>query len=329
MLVPMNYDNIAFYSSIYYLMLMAFFVVLLIMEHMCYFYQQKSKACRSSRNLNYGLSLFNLGALFLLPITALPLAYICGSQGLTLLNISQLSLVLQIIIWYVIIDFFQYVAHFLAHHTPLWVFHKIHHSDKHMNVTTTFRFHPFDFHFANLMKMSAIPLFGPDWFVVLFINPLHILVGIFAHSNIRLPRRIDVYLSKVITTPRYHYIHHVYQTMNKNLAVGLTFWDKLFQKQVKLADDSIIEGYQFGFQNQQTYPNFKDLIITPFVSFKKKLRPIPKTIIALVAILMSVILFLANDKILYGILAIDPLLTLLVLFVLCFILCKYLFWTDS
>src|SRR5215470_11511532 len=43
----------------------------------------------------------------------------------------------------VVLDLFTYFAHLLLHKSWLgWQFHRVHHSDKEVNVTTTFRQHP-------------------------------------------------------------------------------------------------------------------------------------------------------------------------------------------
>src|ERR1051325_4478136 len=41
------------------------------------------------------------------------------------------------------LDLFAYFAHVLLHHSPLgWRFHRVHHSDEEVDVTTAFRQHP-------------------------------------------------------------------------------------------------------------------------------------------------------------------------------------------
>ena len=45
------------------------------------------------------------------------------------------------------LDLFTYFAHMLMHKTSLgWRFHRVHHSDKEVNVTTAFRQHPGETH---------------------------------------------------------------------------------------------------------------------------------------------------------------------------------------
>ncbi len=52
---------------------------------------------------------------------------------------------------------------------------------------------------------------------------------LFHHSNWRLPRGLDRSLSRVLTTPRMHGIHHTARetSTNANWSSGLSLWDHL------------------------------------------------------------------------------------------------------
>ncbi|MGN6516607.1 MAG: sterol desaturase family protein [Rhizomicrobium sp.] len=49
----------------------------------------------------------------------------------------------RIALTFVMLDFLDYAYHYLAHNVPfLWRFHLVHHSDRDVDVSTTFREHP-------------------------------------------------------------------------------------------------------------------------------------------------------------------------------------------
>ena len=63
-------------------------------------------------------------------------------QQLGLLNSTSMPDWLKIIIGILMLDFFLYIWHLLNHVVPLfWRFHRVHHSDLNMDVSTASRFH--------------------------------------------------------------------------------------------------------------------------------------------------------------------------------------------
>jgi sterol desaturase/sphingolipid hydroxylase (fatty acid hydroxylase superfamily) len=126
-------------------------------------------------------------------------------------------------------DFFYYWFHRMQHRTAaLWRVHRLHHSELHLNVTTSLRHHwleePLKIFTVGipLQLLLSVPL--PD------LGLLSIAVGgwaFFIHSNIRLSLGP---LSYFFVGPQAHRIHHSIepQHTDKNFAAIFPIWDILF-----------------------------------------------------------------------------------------------------
>ena len=61
------------------------------------------------------------------------------------------------IISFIILDLYMYFWHRLMHRLPLaWRFHRIHHIDRSMNVSTAYRFHPIEIISSSVPKLVLI-----------------------------------------------------------------------------------------------------------------------------------------------------------------------------
>ena len=137
----------------------------------------------------------------------------------------------EIILSLVMLDAFDYFWHRANHRIPLlWRFHKAHHADTEMDVTTALRFHPGELLLSSLAKAAWVLVWGPAaiaWFVF---EGLISLCAQFHHSNIDFPDRIERFLSRIIVTPRFHTSHHAVdrQYGDANFSTIFSFWDPLF-----------------------------------------------------------------------------------------------------
>jgi sterol desaturase/sphingolipid hydroxylase (fatty acid hydroxylase superfamily) len=57
-----------------------------------------------------------------------------------------------------------------------------------------------------------------------------LVAAIFHHSNLRLPRALEVVLAKVVITPSIHWVHHHRRRRDTDANYGtiFSFWDRLF-----------------------------------------------------------------------------------------------------
>ena len=125
-------------------------------------------------------------------------------------------------------DFLYYWLHRAQHRSDaLWSIHKLHHSEQHVNVTTTLRVHWLEevmkavvIVFPVALLFDAIPSAG--W--------LAAVLGLwlfFVHANLRVSFGP---LSWLLTSPAAHRIHHTldHAEANSNFAVIFPIWDILF-----------------------------------------------------------------------------------------------------
>ncbi len=187
-----------------------------------------------------------------------------------LLKILRLPKILETILAIILLDYTLYLWHVLTHKIPfLWRFHRIHHADLDLTAATAIRFHFGEITISVLFRAGQVLLIGVSpkalniWQSLLFLSIL------FHHSNVRLPKRFEEKLQKIIVTPRLHGIHHSIQQdeMNSNWSSGLTIWDflhKTFRSNVPQGE-IIIGVAEFDEQNKVTLDK---MLIAPFVKME-------------------------------------------------------------
>jgi sterol desaturase/sphingolipid hydroxylase (fatty acid hydroxylase superfamily) len=138
---------------------------------------------------------------------------------------------IEILTGILILDFSAgYLSHRTMHMWPaMWRFHRIHHSDTFVDVTTTFRTHPIETVWRFGFAIVAVWILGIPAQAVVIQRLLQAMNGVIEHANICLPAPLDRVLSLVWVTPNVHKIHHsraVAET-NSNYANVLTLYDRL------------------------------------------------------------------------------------------------------
>lgn len=136
------------------------------------------------------------------------------------------------ILSFLIIDLYMYFWHRSMHRLPLaWRFHRLHHTDRTMNVSTAYRFHPIEIISSSIPKLLLIWSLGISSDFVLIYELVFTVVVALHHSNLAIPEVIDRLLSLVIVTPNLHRIHHsqVVAETNSNYGSVLNWWDRIFR----------------------------------------------------------------------------------------------------
>jgi len=166
------------------------------------------------------------------------------------------------------LDLFTYLAHVLLHKSWLgWQFHRVHHSDNEVNVTTAFRQHPGETIWRILWSLLAITAFGiPLWAVMLYLT-FSTANAQLEHTNIKLSERVDSLLRIVFVTPNMHKVHHSreQQQTDTNYSNIFSLWDRLFGTYTSTIDFSALRYGLDGFdeQKKQTFPA---LLKLPFLN---------------------------------------------------------------
>ena len=148
-----------------------------------------------------------------------------------LMSLAAWSPTLRIGLGIVLLDFsIGYLSHRTLHMSSfLWRFHRIHHCDDFVDVTTTYRTHPVETVWRFLFSVVPVWLIGIPAQAVVIQRLLQAGFGVTEHSNVRLPPAVDRVLSKVLVTPNVHKVHHsrLLDETNSNYANVLTVWDRL------------------------------------------------------------------------------------------------------
>ncbi len=128
------------------------------------------------------------------------------------------------------LDLFAYFAHVTLHKFAwLWRFHRVHHSDNAVDVTTAFREHPGETLWRIGWHVAGVFIFGtPMWVLVVYLT-LSAFNAQLEHANIRLPVGLDRWLRLLFVTPNMHKVHHSRHQpeTDTNYANLLSIWDRL------------------------------------------------------------------------------------------------------
>lgn len=128
------------------------------------------------------------------------------------------------------LDAWSYTWHRINHEIPfLWRFHRVHHSDPNMDVTTANRFHIGEILFSSALRIPLIVLLGIYLWELVLYETLMFAVVQFHHSNMSIPEKTDRILRTVIVTPHMHRVHHSrwQPETDSNYSSLFSFWDRL------------------------------------------------------------------------------------------------------
>ncbi|MEO6865913.1 MAG: sterol desaturase family protein [Gemmatimonadaceae bacterium] len=210
----------------------------------------ESKQRRVARNL----ALAGMGAVALQLVerpVSLPVARWVERRRFGLLQQFALPRWLETTLAVVLLDYSLYAWHVLEHRIqPLWRFHAVHHVDLDLDASTALRFHFGELAASVPWRAATILLVGVTPRSLALYQRLLMASVMFHHSNVKLPRKIERWLGRLIMTPRLHGIHHsaAADEVNSNWSSGLIFWDLLhgtLRSDVAQAGITIgISGYQ-------------------------------------------------------------------------------------
>ncbi|MCI0699038.1 sterol desaturase family protein [candidate division KSB1 bacterium] len=158
---------------------------------------------------NLLMTALNIAVMGMLPVTFFGVAVWAQKQGYGLFNYFALPLGVLVIGTLLARGFISFFTHYLMHKVPLlWRLHRVHHLDTELDVSTTVRFHPFEFLAALVPGVPLVVVFGMSPWVLMLYEILDAVVTLFSHANIRLPEGLDRVLRYVIVTPDLHRVHH-------------------------------------------------------------------------------------------------------------------------
>lgn len=213
-----------------------FLTVLWIGESAVPFYSQfrdgfRSRLLHDGRNLAWGVG----NALILASLFAGILVTVeswSESRTFGLLRLVTWPVWAECLVVFLLFDLWMYVWHRANHEMSfLWRFHRMHHSDSEMDVTTAVRFHTVEIVFSTVARLFVLVLLGIELWQLALYELVFLPVVLFHHANVSLPRWLDYGLLVFIVTPAMHRVHHSRwrSETDSNYGSVLPYWDVLFR----------------------------------------------------------------------------------------------------
>lgn len=189
-----------------------------------------------------------------------------------LLNQWPLSPAAQGILAVLAFDLWTYWWHRMNHRIPfLWRFHRMHHSDSEMDVTSGTRFHFGEIAMSSAIRLALIPAIGIPLVPMLIYDTILIASVQFHHSNVALPGKVDRYWRYLLVSPFMHKVHHSRwrPETDSNYSSLLSVWDRLFASYREKDDPGEIRFGLDEFDSEQ-HQTIRGLLVMPLVNASRK-----------------------------------------------------------
>ncbi|TDE13251.1 sterol desaturase family protein [Dyadobacter psychrotolerans] len=212
-------------------------------------------------------------------LTAAPVQFVLGLAFVAVFHWNQVhhygllnwipfrqSLLAEFVTTFIMLDLFEYFYHVLMHkYKILWRFHLVHHSDEVVDVSSTLREHPGETAIRLLFTILWIAISGAAFWALMLRQFIQIFSNVLAHSNLRLPEKLDKILGWVFITPNLHHVHHhdTQPYTDMNFGDVLSIWDRLFGTFGRLD----VHQVRFGvdtIRDESELDRFNKLLIMPF-----------------------------------------------------------------
>lgn len=228
------------------------------------FQQQGRRARHASRNLTFaGFNLLVVGACCAGATVAVAAA--TAGAGLGLLNFFGWPAAANMVVAVILLDLWTYWWHRANHQSGfLWRFHRVHHSDTNMDVTTAVRFHAGELLISAGLRLLLIALLGLPLAALILYDGLVTVAGQLHHANVGLGRW-DHWIRRLIVSPNMHKVHHSDEPVetNSNYSTVLSVWDRVFGT---YRDRDNHDQIRFGVPSLEgeAFQTLKGLALTPF-----------------------------------------------------------------
>jgi sterol desaturase/sphingolipid hydroxylase (fatty acid hydroxylase superfamily) len=240
----------------------------------------ESLICAASSNHKWRHTFVNAGFIF----TALPIQLTMTGFVIIIMkwtNIHHWGLIYYIpkhqISWvyyvslFMLMDLGEYTYHVIMHkYDFLWRFHLVHHSDLKIDVSTTVREHPGETCVRTTFLMFWVFIFGPGIGVLMLRQVFQSFFNVLAHTEFRLPEKINNIVGFVFITPNLHHVHHHYQLpyTNSNYGDVLSIWDRIFGTYRELQSSHTKFGIDTHMEPALN-SRYLSIIKIPFQKFKR------------------------------------------------------------
>jgi len=186
--------------------------------------------------------------------------------------LPDMPLGLYALLGVLLLDFFgAYLAHFVEHKVkPLWMVHLVHHTDHHVDTTTGNRHHPIESVIRFTFTILGVFIVGTPIAIVFLYQSLSVIFTQLTHANIKMPRKLDKFMSYVFVSPDMHKVHHHYilPYTDSNYGNIFSIWDRLFGTYMELDRDKIVYGVDV-FPDEVANGKIGELLKQPFQKYQK------------------------------------------------------------
>lgn len=180
---------------------------------------------------NFAMPLLTAVLTALVPVSAAVAAIWAQQNGLGLFNQLAAPVALILAFSLLVRSFSNYWLHRALHAwVILWRVHRVHHSDRHVDVTLALRHHPFEsLLVGSVYAATAVALGLPPW-VAIGTDLLFLAAGLWEHIDVPAPRWFDRWLGRLLTTPDWHRVHHsaAQRETDRNFGSLFSIWDRMF-----------------------------------------------------------------------------------------------------
>lgn len=228
----MSEELLSRWASNAFVLGLGFAILLLLAEH---WWPRAQQRCALGRRWFANVGVFSateFALWWLSPLTLFGAALLASQRGWGLFNWVPAPDLVTVAVSWLALDLAAYVEHRLKHHVPLlWRIHRLHHSDPDVDVTTTFRFHPFEVLLRTAVRAAVAMAIGIPLIAAVGYSLLTAVTGVLSHANIRLPGTLAQAIGLIVITPDIHRTHHSVdaEDCNSNFGVVFSCWDRLFR----------------------------------------------------------------------------------------------------
>lgn len=224
-----------------------------------------SKLTRWINNLS--LTLFNSILIHLFFSSAIvSTALYVQTNGIGILNITDLPEWIKITLTLIFMDFMLYIWHLINHEIPLlWRFHRVHHSDLNMDVSTATRFHIGELSLSAIIKIALIFFLGASSTGIVIFESTLVLCSQFHHSSLKVPKWFESVFWMLFVPPSMHRIHHsvIIRERNTNYGTIFSIWDRIMGTLLSNVNQEMIR-IGVGAYPRSEKLNFHQLLVMPF-----------------------------------------------------------------
>lgn len=225
------------------------------------------------RSNRLGHAVPNLGLTVLLILTNLITSFAVAGlladaqeRRVGLLFLQPLPRAATLVLAVAALDLLAWVAHVLLHKTALgWRFHRVHHTDTRVEVTTAFRQHPAETLWRIGWQLAGTLILGLPLYSVLVYLILSALNAQLEHANLRVNARMDRLIRLAFVTPHMHKVHHSDdpRETDSNYANIFSIWDRLFGTYNARADLAALRYGIVGLEGERV-ETLRGLLRLPF-----------------------------------------------------------------